>query len=206
MKIEKLNGGFSETLKPGDIVTPKDGQWGQAWTVQKEPGPLGENAGPFVEVKTVSGHGATVLLSELLLTSHSELQALAQFESIKAMIEQRNIVGAQIEAGEESDKAIEAANEEIAASALHIEVRSAWYSPQPWQDLNPGTRAAEFCLLLCTGGPAVRIIGELNEHGEPESARLEHQDWGTPWTEFKLFSEDDRAILLEFCQQFYFSC
>ena len=39
-------------------------------------------------------------------------------------------------------------------------------------------------ILLCTGGPAARIVGELNEDGEPTTARLEHQDWGTPWTEY----------------------
>ena len=41
----------------------------------------------------------------------------------------------------------------------------------------------EFEILLCTGGPACRIVGDLDESCQPSSARIEHQDWGTPWTE-----------------------
>lgn len=41
-----------------------------------------------------------------------------------------------------------------------------------------------FIILLCTGGPAVRIVGELGAHGEPRRAWLEYQDWFTPWTEY----------------------
>jgi len=31
-------------------------------------------------------------------------------------------------------------------------------------------------ILLCTGGPVVRIVGDLSQHHEPDSARLEYQD------------------------------
>ena len=58
---------------------------------------------------------------------------------------------------------------------LEISFRSGWGSAE---DLQP----EEFQILLCTGGPAVRIIGELGNHGEPCRAWIEYQDWGTPWT------------------------
>jgi len=35
----------------------------------------------------------------------------------------------------------------------------------------------------------------------PETAELEYQDWGTPWTEYPLSSEEQKAIL-EFAQYF----
>ena len=57
-------------------------------------------------------------------------------------------------------------------------------------------------LLLGTGGPAVRIVGKLNEHGEPETAELQGQDWGTPWERTENQDED---TLLQFAQYFYFA-
>jgi hypothetical protein len=39
----------------------------------------------------------------------------------------------------------------------------------------------EFQVLITTGGPGLRLTGELC-NGEPERCWLEHQDWGTPWT------------------------
>jgi hypothetical protein len=60
----------------------------------------------------------------------------------------------------------------------------------------------EYCILLCTGGPAVRIVGDLDEHGEPSRPRLEYQDWGTPWTE--LVNHSERAALQTYTEQFSF--
>ena len=60
-----------------------------------------------------------------------------------------------------------------------------------------------FMVLLCTGGPAVRIIGELDEHNQPDRAWLEYQDWGTPWTEY--YGDNfNREALLTYSGQFYF--
>jgi hypothetical protein len=67
------------------------------------------------------------------------------------------------------------ARQRISEDPLSVEVRSDWTTP------GEELEAAEFCILLCTGGPAVRIVGELNR-GEPCRAWLEYQDWGTPWT------------------------
>jgi len=71
----------------------------------------------------------------------------------------------------------EDARQRIQEDPLSVEVRSDWASPG--EELTAG----EFRILLCTGGPAVQIRGELNR-GEPCRAWLEYQDWGTPWTHY----------------------
>lgn len=58
-------------------------------------------------------------------------------------------------------------------------------------------------ILLGTGGPATRIVCELDEHMEPHRAWIEAQDWGTPWTEY----HGDAASagdLLTYCRCLYF--
>lgn len=92
----------------------------------------------------------------------------------------------------------EAARERIQEDALSVEVRKGWYTPG-----DEPKRPTDFTILLCTGGPAVRLIGELNEHGEPDSVRMEHQDWGTPWQELITNTADTGAMLAYACQ-FYF--
>ena len=90
----------------------------------------------------------------------------------------------------------EDAEQRIQEDALSAQVRSDWADSA--DDFTP----AEFCLLLTTGGPAVRIIGEL-DGGEVYSARLEVQDWGTPWTEH-CTTGDDHEALLTYARCFYF--
>lgn len=92
------------------------------------------------------------------------------------------------------------ARERIQEDALSVEVRSDWYTPGCGADDN-ARKPAEFQILLCTGGPACRIIGELDEHGEPDRARIQHQDWGTPWTDY---FDTDSDTLLAYCRCFYF--
>jgi hypothetical protein len=90
-----------------------------------------------------------------------------------------------------TDKARQAINE----SPLSLEVRSGWTAPgQPLE-------ASEFCLLLATGGPACRIIGELSG-GQCEYGRIEGQDWGTPWTEY-IPTPAEREALGRFCAEFF---
>lgn len=71
----------------------------------------------------------------------------------------------------ESDEALDV----IMNDPLEIEVGGFW---------NPGGEpvADSYRILITTGGPAVRIVGDLKQHGEPENAFLEVQDWGRPWT------------------------
>lgn len=75
------------------------------------------------------------------------------------------------------------ARQRIQDDPLSVEVRSDWTAPG--DPLEP----SEFMILLCTGGPAVRIVGEL-DRGEPVRAWLEYQDWGTPWTQYFGASSD----------------
>ena len=125
----------------------------------------------------------------------SERQAAAQFDSIKDMVEALKDAEKA-----DNDKAREDAEQTIHEDVLSVEVRSGWYQPGS----TDGTEKPEqFTILLCTGGPAVRIIGDLDQYGQPESARIEHQDWGTPWTEYRINAEDEE-VLLTYCRQFYF--
>lgn len=95
-------------------------------------------------------------------------------------------------AGYESREDVE---ERIQEYPLSVEVRSDWVSLG--EELTPG----EFRILLCTGGPAVQIRGELNEHREPCRAWIEYQDWGTPWTQF---FDANQSVLVDFAARFYF--
>jgi len=88
----------------------------------------------------------------------------------------------------------EAARQDIDEDPLSLEVRSGWHSP------GGEVEEEEFCLLLGTGGPAVRIVGDL-DRGEPSGARLEVQDWFKPWTEYIPAEQD---VLLTYCRCFYF--
>ena len=86
----------------------------------------------------------------------------------------------------------------IAEDPLSVQVRSGWQSPG--EQLKP----EEFEILLCTGGPAVRIVGELNSHNEPEKARIEYQDWGTPWTEYFGADSEELDALITYAGQFFY--
>mgnify|MGYP001608246708 CR=1 FL=1 len=130
-------------------------------------------------------------------TENSHSQALAQLESIKELV-------AALKAAEdaEDDDAREEAERAIQEDALSIQVRGGWHTP----DDEDGDAPEEFTILLCTGGPAVRIIGELDEHNQPSTLHaihLEHQDWFTPWTTVALGIEDKEA-LVSYARCFYF--
>ena len=83
----------------------------------------------------------------------------------------------------------------IQDDALSVEVRSGW--TVVGETLEP----SEFYILISTGGPAVRIVGELDAYREPTRAWLEVQDWGTPWMRYFDASQD---VLLSYAQCFYF--
>lgn len=120
-------------------------------------------------------------------TKHAEQNAKAWLESIAEMV-----------AKLDNEETSEQAQQEIAESPLSVQVR------EPWHD--PGDEEAqpeEFCILLSTGGPALRIVGDLTNHGDPESPKLQYQDWGTSWTEYPT-SEQEQESLDRFVQQFYF--
>lgn len=80
--------------------------------------------------------------------------------------------------------------ERLQENPLSIEFRSDWESDPA--DFTP----SEFSILLCTGGPAVRILGELDHNGYPSRAWAEYQDWGTPWFELGSY----QSVALEYAQ------
>lgn len=91
------------------------------------------------------------------------------------------------------------AQQRITEDALSLEVRSDWHVPGDPDGAMPG----EYNILLGTGGPAARIVGDLDEHCQPTSARFEYQDWFKPWTKAWVTGEDE-AVMLKYAQQFYF--
>lgn len=92
----------------------------------------------------------------------------------------------------------EAARQAISEDPLSLEVRSDWHTPE--SDSGP----AEYSILLCTGGPAVRIVGDLDEHQQPDTAKIEYQDWFTAWTRYANTTDEEDEALLTYAQQFYF--
>ena len=148
-------------------------------------------------------------------TMHWRSEADAQLASIREMV-------AALIAAEESDDddARDEARTTILESALSTEVRTGWIQASDYlqalsvtglsqekvtsADLEP-FRPAEFRILLCTGGPAVQITGELSEHGEPVTGKiqLQGQSWFQPWQD-AVISDEDREILTRYAQCFYF--
>ena len=117
-------------------------------------------------------------------------QAQKCYENIKTLLEDQTEEGA----------------EAIYETPLEVLVRSPWYLP--YDNASPD----EYQILLCTGGPAVRVIGKL-ENGSPVSARLEYQDWFQPWMEYTPFVADGNLAaelrqieskLLEFASFFHY--
>ena len=113
-------------------------------------------------------------------------QAKAQLDSIIEMVNDLN-----------NAEDTEEAEQRIQEDPLSVQVRSDWESP------SDNLKATEFNILLCTGGPAVRIIGDLDSYQYPETARLQYQDWFTQWEDYPL-DQDEENALITYAQQFYF--
>jgi hypothetical protein len=153
----------------------------------------------------------------------SEEQAAAQLESIKGMVaalecdyerleelrEERAALDderdwpdaqelAELEEAAGEFTSSDEARDRIQEDPLSVQVRGGWHDPGA-EDEGP----EEYEILLCTGGPACRIIGRLDRHNEPDTARLQHQDWGTPWTEL-ITTGADHDALLTYAHAFYF--
>jgi hypothetical protein len=88
----------------------------------------------------------------------------------------------------------------IHEDALSVLVRSGWY--EPGKDAG---KPEEFEILLCTGGPAVRLVGSLDRYGQPDSVSMQVHDWFQPWTGFDpATGDEDEDVLLAYAQCFYF--
>ena len=87
-----------------------------------------------------------------------------------------------------SDEEVEEVQEEARELALSVQVQSGWQTPG--QTLSP----EEGCILLTTGGPALRLLVELDVDAAPCSCELQWADWGTPWQHFHLTEAEDQAM------------
>lgn len=128
-----------------------------------------------------------------------------RLEYLKAGLESEGII--DIEAREELHELQVAAGDcesrddaerRIQEDPLSLQMRGGWYEygTEPADAATP----VEFELLLGTGGPATRIIGEL-DRGQVTRARLQAQDWFQPWTDYVGADQD---TLLTYCRCFYF--
>jgi hypothetical protein len=139
------------------------------------------------------------------MSEHAIGNAKAWLASIVEMIDDLDAKNTAVAKGEHSDdatQAVEDALQRIYESPLSVEVRDGWRQAGTASDPKEGPE--EYRILLTTGGPALRIIGEISEHNEPDDdPRLQWQDWGTPWTDYDL-SDDERAKVAAYAQQFYF--
>lgn len=73
-----------------------------------------------------------------------------------------------------------------------------------WWTVGSEPEPTEYRILLTTGGPAVRIVGDLGQGNEPASASLEVQDWFKPWTEYRSGVNSHDEILEAYVACFYF--
>jgi len=121
-------------------------------------------------------------------------QAAADLSDWKAENE-AELLELQNEAGVYSDA--DEARQAIQEHPIEISVKSGWHAPGENGDDD------EFMILLCTGGPAVRIVGELDQYKQPTRAWIECQDWFINWQEWRGENFDHDA-LLQYCQEFYF--
>jgi len=86
--------------------------------------------------------------------------------------------------------------ERIHNDPLSVEVRSGWH--EPGGDNTP----SEFRIVLCTGGPHVELLGDLDEYGQPDRVYMRYADWGESG---EYHGENfDHDALLAYAQCFYF--
>ena len=128
----------------------------------------------------------------------AEEQARAEYANILELLK-------ELERAEQAEAGIrrmydvddlEIARDAILDDPLSVTVRSGWVA------LGEPMVATEFEILLCWGGPAVRIRGELGDEAEPRRAWMEYQGWFTPWT---LWGGADQAVLLAYASHFIYS-
>lgn len=81
---------------------------------------------------------------------------------------------------------VDDAQEAIDQYPLSCEVRSGW--SMSGEDLTP----EEFRIVLCTGGPHVEIVGDLDHNGSACSVRVRYRDWSESG---ELFDFDRDAVL-----------
>jgi hypothetical protein len=123
--------------------------------------------------------------------AHARQNAKAWFENIEEML-----AAVHAESEDSGCGVADDAERGIHESVLSVQVRSDWHDPG-----TVGDGPTEYCILLSTGGPALRIIGDLDQYGQPSSAEMQMQDWGVEWQRYPA-PED---TLLDFAGRFWFT-
>ena len=129
--------------------------------------------------------------------NHAFNNAKGHIESIVEDFEKITFLESLNVTGPEDEEEIEQIKESINNSALSVEFRSGWSTN------SEKLEAEEFKILLTWGGPALRVIGDLDQYKQAENVKLQFQDWGTYWTDYKL-TEKEEESLNWFCNCFYF--
>ena len=109
--------------------------------------------------------------------------AAAELEELAELEEQSNGMASEDEA-----------QEAIQEHPLCIDVRSDWVTPG--EDME----ASEFRIVLCTGGPHVEIVGDLDHYKQPCSVRILYKDCGASGSIYGF----DSSIVERYCAQFFF--
>lgn len=118
--------------------------------------------------------------SALWASAHpSEAEELAELEA---------------QAGEYEDQ--DSVHDAIMEDPLSVEVRSAWTTLDDTDNMTP----AEYRIVLCTGGPHVELVGDLDTNGEPTRVRVLYSDWGCHGELFDF----DRDAVLEYVSKFFY--
>lgn len=126
-------------------------------------------------------------------TNHAKDNAQAGLASIIEMV-------ADLATMDVTDKEHEEASQRIQEDPLEITVRTDWHAPGAKDSEKP----TEYNILLTTGGPALRLIGDLDQYCQPETAKLQYQDWFTSWTDYTETTDEEDSALLTYARQFYF--
>lgn len=126
-------------------------------------------------------------------------QAVSQVESICEMVAALECDYDRLDeltqaAGDYSDA--DEAREAIQEDPLSVEVRSAWAS------VGDSLTPEEFRVVLCTGGPHVELVGDLDENNEPSRVRVLYRDWGDSGEYYPSASE--REALMTYLSCLYF--
>ncbi len=129
--------------------------------------------------------------------NHALQNAKGHIESIVANFEDFTFLESLQVTTQEDENKLDEIRESINNSALSVEFRSGWSTNSEKLEVE------EFKILLTWGGPALRVIGDLDQYKQTENIKLQFQDWGTPWTDFQL-SENQENALNWFCNCFYF--
>ena len=149
-----------------------------------------------------------------VVLSHAELNAMGHLKTVELWHEvciwaygnegpkelswpARRFLIEEMDWAEDPDReaVAEAICDRVQEDPLEVQVR------EDWHDIGEDAEAAEYMILISTGGPALRMIGQLGGF-EPVSAQLQHQDWGTSWTDFSMPPGSSDALIW-YASQFY---